>query len=86
MAGEVTTAMEGRVKPINAIGRTQNPFTKIGTTRVGAHDVEVIRTASGKLYTKIRRGGRVVATNVTEMGGEKQREKWLSEQRRKLNF
>ena len=97
MAGEVTTAREGRVNPVNAIGRTQNPFTKIGTTRVGAYDVEVQRIVeqdrsgrglnlSSKLFTQIRKNGRVVAWNITETGGEKQREKWISEQRRKLKF
>ena len=97
MAKETTIARESRVNPVNAVKRVSNSFSRIGTTRIGDYEVEVRNMVSqdrsrrglnlnSELYTEIRRGGRVVAWNVTQQGGDKQREQWIREQRRRFNF
>ena len=97
MAGEVFSARESGVNPSNAIGRSRDAFSKIGTTRIGDYEVEVRNMVSqdrsgrglntnSELYTEIRKDGRVVAWNSTQQGGERQRESWVREQRRKFKI
>lgn len=97
MAKEATIAREGKVNPLNAEGLAQRAFHRTGTTRIGDYEIEVRnivgqdRSRRGMLvnastYTEIRKNGRAVAWNNTLRGGDRLREAWIEEQRRKFNI